>query len=168
MKNKSLWNHSYSPRPVWLITILLYLFIYLFAFCCFFCVCFLHKRGIFHVNLFSLNPIVSYLLPWKYIIYLSPRIRASFGNMSVKWTPLYTLLLYSKTRVYTDIHFFLIFALKHISWVRVRMASARQRVITIYVLSKNQKNIIIFYFFIWKLPFLQSWYIAIYCTDMFA
>ena len=34
------------------------------------------------------------------------------ANMSVKCTPPYTPLLYSKTGVYRGIHFFLIFALK--------------------------------------------------------
>ena len=61
-------------------------------------------------------------------------------NMSVCFIPHYTLLLYSKTGVYRGIHYFLIFALKHILWV-----------LTIYVLSKNmnivkkvQLNIVIF------------------------
>ena len=49
----------------------------------------------------------------------------------------YTPLLSSKTGVYRGIHYFLIFALKHRLWVLVRTAS----VPTIYVLSKNKKNI---------------------------
>ena len=51
---------------------------------------------------------------------------------------LYTPLLYSKIGVYRGLHFFLIFALKYISWVRViRTASLRRfsRVPTIYILS---------------------------------
>ena len=46
-------------------------------------------------------------------------------NISVSFIPPYTPLLYSKTGVYRGIHYFLIFALKHILWVP-----------TIYVLSK--------------------------------
>ena len=51
-------------------------------------------------------------------------------------------------------------------WGGVKTASLRRflRVTTIYVLSKNKKNIT---FFVRKLPFFQSWYIAVYCTDMF-
>ena len=45
------------------------------------------------------------------------------ANMSVKCTPPYTPLLYSKTGVYRGIHHFLIFALKHKLWVLVRTAS---------------------------------------------
>ena len=40
--------------------------------------------------------------------------------------PPYTPLLYSKTGVYRGIHYFLIFALKHILWVLVRTASMRR------------------------------------------
>ena len=47
---------------------------------------------------------------------------------------MYTPLLDSKTGVYKGIHFFLIFSLKHRLWVT-----------TIYVLSKNKKNITIFH-----------------------
>ena len=43
--------------------------------------------------------------------------------MSVCFIPPYTPLLYSKTGVYRGIHYFLIFALKHILWVLVRTAS---------------------------------------------
>ena len=43
--------------------------------------------------------------------------------------------------IYRGIHYFLIFALKQRLWVLVRTAS---RVPTIYVLSKNKKNIIFF------------------------
>ena len=59
----------------------------------------------------------------------------------------YTPLLYSKTGVFRGIHFFLIFAPKHRSWVLVRTASLRRfsRVPTIYVLSKSKKNITIFH-----------------------
>ena len=42
------------------------------------------------------------------------------NNMSVCFIPLYTQLLYSKTGVIRGIHYFLIFALKHILWVLVR------------------------------------------------
>ena len=65
-----------------------------------------------------------------------------------KEQPPYTPLLYSKTGVYPGIHFFLIFALKHRSWVLVRTASARRfykRVPTIYILSKNKKKITFFH-----------------------
>ena len=50
---------------------------------------------------------------------------------------------YSKTGVCRGIPIFLIFAPKHRLWVLVRTASARRflRVRTIYVLSKNKKNI---------------------------
>ena len=54
--------------------------------------------------------------------------------MSVCFIPQYTPLLYSKTGVHRGIHYFLIFALKHILWVLVRTAS-------IYVLSKNMKMV---------------------------
>ena len=47
-------------------------------------------------------------------------------NMSVYFIPSYTPLLYSKTGVYRGIHYFLIFALKHILWVLVRTASPRR------------------------------------------
>ena len=47
-------------------------------------------------------------------------------NMSVCFIPPYTPLLYNKTGVYRDIHYFLIFALKHILWVLVRTASMRR------------------------------------------
>ena len=47
-------------------------------------------------------------------------------NMSVCFIPPYTPLLYSKTGVYMGIHYFLIFALKHILWVLVRTASMRR------------------------------------------
>ena len=43
--------------------------------------------------------------------------------MSVCFIPLYTPLLFSKTGVYRGIHYFLIFALKHILWVLVRGGS---------------------------------------------
>ena len=49
--------------------------------------------------------------------------------MSVKWTPPYTPLLYWKTGVYRDIHYFLIFALKHrlypqsMFWAKIRKIS---------------------------------------------
>ena len=52
--------------------------------------------------------------------------------MSVCFIPLYTPLLYSKTGVYRGLHYFLMFALKHILWVLVRTAA-------IYVFSKNMK-----------------------------
>ena len=52
--------------------------------------------------------------------------------MSVCFIPPYTPLLYSKSGVYRGIHYFLIFALKHILWVLVRTT-------TIYVLSKKMK-----------------------------
>ena len=52
--------------------------------------------------------------------------------MSVCFIPPYTPLLYRLAEVYRGIHYFLIFALKHILWVHVRTAS-------IYVLSKNMK-----------------------------
>ena len=59
--------------------------------------------------------------------------------------PLYPLL-YSKTGIRRCIPIFLIFALKHRLWVLVRTASTRRfyRVPTIYVLSKNKRNIKIF------------------------
>ena len=43
-------------------------------------------------------------------------------NMSVCFIPTYTPLLYSKTGVYRGLHYFLLFALKHILWVLVRTA----------------------------------------------
>ena len=46
-------------------------------------------------------------------------------NTSVCFIPPCTSLLYSKTGVYRGIHYFLIFALKHILWVLVRTASIR-------------------------------------------
>ena len=46
-----------------------------------------------------------------------------------------------KTGVYRGIHYFLIFALKHILWVRVRTASMRQN---IKIVKKNQLKIGIF------------------------
>ena len=47
-------------------------------------------------------------------------------NMSVCFIPPYTPPLYSKNGVYRGIHYFLIFALKHILWVLVRTASVRR------------------------------------------
>ena len=47
-------------------------------------------------------------------------------NMSVCFIPPYSPLLYSKTGVNRGIHYFLIFALKHILWVLVRTASMRR------------------------------------------
>ena len=47
-------------------------------------------------------------------------------NMSVCFIPTYTPILYSKTGVYRGLHYFLIFALKHIVWVLVRTASMRR------------------------------------------
>ena len=47
-------------------------------------------------------------------------------NVSVCFIIPYTPLLYSKTGVYTGIHFFLIFALKHRLWVLIRTASMRR------------------------------------------
>ena len=44
--------------------------------------------------------------------------------MSMECRPPYTPLLYSKSGVYRGIHYFLIFALKHILWVLVRTAEA--------------------------------------------
>ena len=58
-------------------------------------------------------------------------------SMSVKCRRTYTLLLYSKG-VYRGLQYFLIFALKHRSWASMRR-------FTIYVLSKNKKNITIFH-----------------------
>ena len=58
-------------------------------------------------------------------------------NMSVQCIPPWTPLLYSKTGVYRGIPIFLIFAQKHRLWVVVRTA-------TIYVLSRNKKNVKIF------------------------
>ena len=62
-------------------------------------------------------------------------------NMSVCFIPPYTPFSHSKTGVYRGLHYFLIFALKHILWVFVRTASMRRsyRVPTIYVWSKNMK-----------------------------
>ena len=59
------------------------------------------------------------------------------------WTP----LLYSKTGVYRGIHYFSYYCIKHRLWVLVRTASPRRfyRVPTIYVLSRNMKNIRVFY-----------------------
>ena len=70
-------------------------------------------------------------------------VSAHQDNMSVCFIPPYTPSLYSKTGVYRSIHYFLIFALKHILWVLVRTASLRRflRVPTIYVLSKNMKKV---------------------------
>ena len=45
------------------------------------------------------------------------------NNMSVCFIHPYNPLLYSKTGVYRGIHYFLIFALKHIMCVLVRTAS---------------------------------------------
>ena len=52
--------------------------------------------------------------------------RGHQDNMSVCFIPPYTPLLYSKTGVYRGLHYFLIFALKHILWVLVRIASMRR------------------------------------------
>ena len=66
-------------------------------------------------------------------------------------TPQYYIL---KLGVTGGIHYFLIFALKHISWVLVRTASMSP---TIYVLGKkNQLNIVIF----------TTVKIALYCIDV--
>ena len=52
-----------------------------------------------------------------------------------------------KTGVYRGIHHFSYFCSKHMLWVLVRTASARRflRVLTIYVMSRNMKNIRVFY-----------------------
>ena len=60
----------------------------------------------------------------------------SCKQVRVMNTPLHPTL-YSKTGVYRGIHFFLIFALKHRSWVLVRTA--------IYVLSKIKKYLTFFH-----------------------
>ena len=64
-------------------------------------------------------------------------------NMSVCLIPPYTPLLYSKTGVYRGLHYYLIFALKHILWVLVRATLMRRFlcVPSIYVLSKNMKRV---------------------------
>ena len=56
-----------------------------------------------------------------------------------------TPLFYSKIGIYMGIYYFLTFALKHRLWIFVRTASLGrfQLVPTIYVLSKNKKNITI-------------------------
>ena len=46
--------------------------------------------------------------------------------MSVCFIPPYIPFLYSKTGVYKGLHYFLIFALKHILCILVRTASMRQ------------------------------------------
>ena len=48
------------------------------------------------------------------------------ANTSVKIIPPYTPLLYSKTGIYSGVHYFLNFALKHGRWVLVRTTSMRQ------------------------------------------
>ena len=60
---------------------------------------------------------------------------------------LLTPLIYSRTGVYRGIYSFSYFCSKHRLWVLVRTASSRRfsRVPTIYVLSRNMKNIRIFY-----------------------
>ena len=45
-----------------------------------------------------------------------------YGNMSALCRPTYTTLLYSKTRVYRAIQYFLTSALKHRLWVHVEIA----------------------------------------------
>ena len=49
-------------------------------------------------------------------------LSAHQDNMSVCSIPPYTPLLYGKNGVYRVLHYFLIFALKHILWVLVRTA----------------------------------------------
>ena len=58
--------------------------------------------------------------------------------MSMCFIPPYTPLLYIKTGVYSGIHYFLIFALKHILWVHVILRF--KRVPTIYVLEQKYEN----------------------------
>ena len=55
-------------------------------------------------------------------------------NMSIKYIPPHTPILYRKIGVCRGIPIFLIFAPKHRLWVLVRTA-------TIYILSKNKKNV---------------------------
>ena len=50
--------------------------------------------------------------------------------MSVCFIPPYIPLLYSKNGVYRGLHYFLIFALKHILRVPVRTASLNEAVLT--------------------------------------
>ena len=57
---------------------------------------------------------------------LSTLVSMHQDNTSMCFIPQYTPLLYSKTGVYRSIHYFLIFALKHILWVLVRTASLRR------------------------------------------
>ena len=60
--------------------------------------------------------------------------------MSVCFIPPYTPLLYSKTGVYRGIHYFLIFALKHILWVLVRTASNEAVLTCTHNICFEQKN----------------------------
>ena len=57
--------------------------------------------------------------------------------MSVCFIPPYTPLLYIKTGVYRGVHYFLIFALKHILWVLVEAVLTCTH--KVYVLSKKMK-----------------------------
>ena len=70
-------------------------------------------------------------------------------NMPILFWPPSTPLIYSKTGVTGVYIILLISAQNHILWVLVRTASSRrfERVPTIYVLSRNMKNIRLF---IWK------------------
>ena len=70
--------------------------------------------------------------------------RPSRKRIRVTKTPLTPHLYIVKLGLTEGIHYFLIFALKHRLWVRVRTASLVS-VSTIYVLSKNKKNITIFH-----------------------
>ena len=78
-----------------------------------------------------------YVLSYEYPFHITKTYPYNFD-------PLKPHFLYSKTRVYRDIHyFFLISAHKHRLWVLVRTAS--EQVPTIYVLNRNIKSISFFY-----------------------
>ena len=99
-------------------------------------------------------------------IHLS-KVGAHQDDLSVKcippYTRAYTPLLYRKTGVYRGIPIFLNLDPKYRLWVLVRTASPS--VPTMYVLSKNKKNI---KFFLMKFSIFATEKISIYCMGMFS
>ena len=87
---------------------------------------------IFMISMCGLNNCFNFYIPNLFYFYaanlrpVAQKPVCHHANMSVKCTPPYTPLLYSKTGVYRGIHYFLIFVLKHRLWSLVRTASLRR------------------------------------------
>ena len=78
--------------------------------------------------------------------------------MSVCFIPPYIPLLYSKTGVYRDIHYFHIFALKHILWVLV--ITITNNICFDHKYEKGKKNQL-------KIVIFTAVKIAVYCMGVY-